>query len=202
MGTVTKVTANFNGNTYNLNKQSGNTYSDVLSAPLKTSVLTIAAEDDYGNIATNSDTVIEIDGEWYSPKTDWSGEWSGNTYIGDYFTYIDYNRIKNNIMFLIAYASQMYNVTDYNFGDDKKEADLLYADEINLFETATKSINAETYNFPYVSKTWKENGYVPNADDWNRLEKMALKLHGMLVAQREAQNSLAFTLGGQKGFKV
>lgn len=151
---------------------------------------------------TNINTEVETNREWSEPKTDWSGEWFENTYIGDYFTYIDYNRIKNNIMFLINYASQMYKVTDYDFGDDKQEADLLYADEINLFETAIKSINEETYNFPYDSKTWKENGYVPSADDWNRLEKMLLKLYEMLVAQRKAQYSLAFTLGGQKGFKV
>lgn len=202
MGTVAKVTAEYEGNTYDLNVKSGNNYSNNLTSPLKTSVLTVTATDMAGNVAVNSNTVINVDGEWTTPKTDWSGEWSGNAYVGDYFTYIDYNRIKNNIMFLIGYASQMYSVTDYDFGSDKKEADLLYSDEINLFETATKSINAETYNFPYVSKTWKENGYVPNADDWNRLEKMALQIHEMLVAQRTAQNSLAFTLGGQKGFKV
>jgi hypothetical protein len=139
---------------------------------------------------------------WLEPKTNWSDKWDGNTYVGDYFTYVDYNRIKNNTLFLIGYASQMYDVTPFDLGSEKVEGDIPYADEFNMFEKAIASVNAETYGFSYVKKTWYENRNVPTAEDYNRIESMQLKIYNYLVAQRKAQNRLAFTLGGQKGFKV
>ena len=139
---------------------------------------------------------------WLEPKTNWYDKWDGNTYVGDYFTYIDYNRIKNNLLFLIGYASQMYDMTTFDFGEEKAEGDIPYADEFNMFEKAIETVNAETYGFSYTRKTWYENRSVPTADDYNRIEGMMLKLYQSLVAQRKAQNHLAFTLGGMKGFKV
>ena len=140
--------------------------------------------------------------EWSEPKVDWSGAWDGETYVGDYFSYIDYNRIKNNTLFIIGDASQMYQVTSVDLGAEKDEADLVYADEINAIEQALFTLDEETYGFEYKQKTWYENRNVPTADDYNRIERMQLKLYENLVAQRKAQRRLAFTLGGQKGFKV
>jgi hypothetical protein len=83
--------------------------------------------------------------EWSEPKVDWSGAWDGETYVGDYFSYIDYNRIKNNTLFIIGYASQMYQVTSVDLGAEKDEADLVYADEINAIEQALFTLDEETY---------------------------------------------------------
>ena len=80
---------------------------------------------------------------WLEPKTNWSDKWDGNTYVGDYFTYVDYNRIKNNTLFLIGYASQMYDVTPFELGEEKAEGDIPYADEFNMFE---KAIDCERRN--------------------------------------------------------
>ena len=39
---------------------------------------------------------------WQTPKTDWYGSVSSDgTYIGDYFNYNDFNRIKNNLIFCL-----------------------------------------------------------------------------------------------------
>lgn len=139
---------------------------------------------------------------WADPKTNWSSEWNGETYIGDYFLYTDYNRIKNNLLELKSTAESMYKISSFNLGDDKVEADLIYADEVTLFETTLAEINSSTFSFPEQFKTWKENKSVPTHEDWNRIESLQLKIYNTLVAQRKAQNRLAFTLGGQKGFKV
>lgn len=140
--------------------------------------------------------------EWTPPKIDWSGNMNGSTYTGDYFNYTDYNRIRNNLIFLIGYASSMYNVTQFQFGEEKTETDLIFSDEFNSFENALSSINSETYNYSYQKKEYFENGYTPNFDDLNRIEGLMLKIYKTLVAQKEAQRRLAFTLGGQKGIKV
>ena len=140
--------------------------------------------------------------EWIEPKIDWSGKKSGNDYVGDYFEYTDYNRIKNNILFLGEYARQLYDVTEQNLGDDKQECDLIYADEVNLIENAIVSLNNDTYKFNYTQKEWSANKHVPTYEDWNRIEYMTKRLYESLVAQKQAQKRLAFTLGGQKGLKV
>ena len=139
---------------------------------------------------------------WADPKTNWYSEWNGETYIGDYFLYTDYNRIKNNLFELKSTAESMYKISSFNLGEDKVEADLIYADEVNLFETTLAEINSSTFSFSEQFKTWKENKSVPTYEDCNRIESLQLKIYNTLVAQRKAQNRLAFTLGGQKGFKV
>ena len=139
---------------------------------------------------------------WADPKTNWSSKWNGETYIGDYFLYTDYNRIKNNLLELKITAESMYKISSFNLGEDKVEADLIYADEVTLFETTLSEINSSTFSFSEQFKTWKENKSVPTYEDWNRIESLQLKIYNTLVAQRKAQNRLAFTLGGQKGFKV
>lgn len=139
---------------------------------------------------------------WTDPKTNWSAEWDGKTYIGDYFLYTDYNRIKNNLLALKYTAESMYKISIGDLGEDKVEADMIYADEVTLFETTLENINSSTFSFSEEFKTWKENKNVPTYEDWNRIESLQLKIYNTLVSQKKAQNRLAFTLGGQKGLKV
>ena len=201
MGNI-EVVAEFAGDSFSLPKTGENTYERNVASPLSTSNIEVVAEDEAGNITTDTSQTIRVIGEWTPPKIDWSGFLDGSTYVGDYFTYVDYNRIKNNILFLIGYASQMYNVTTFDLGEEKSEGEIPYADEFNMFEKAIESVNSETYGFNFVLKTWYENRNVPTFEDYNRIEKIQLKLYETLVAQKKAQNRLAFTLGGQKGLKV
>ena len=120
MGNI-EVVAEFAGDSYSLPKTGENTYERNVASPLSTSNIEVVAEDEAGNITTDTRQTIRVIGEWTPPKIDWSGFWDGSTYVGDYFTYIDYNRIKNNILFLIGYASQMYNVTTFDLGEEKSE---------------------------------------------------------------------------------
>ena len=197
-----KVNAELGGNSYDLSAEGTGKYYKNVPVPLNSSVVKVVAFDAAGNQTEDKSQILKVIGEWTSPKIDWSGEWDGSAYVGDYFGYIDYNRIKNNLLFLIGYASQMYDVTNYDFGEEKVEAEPIYADEINMFEDALETVNAETYGFSFEKKTWRENKPVPSAEDYNRIESMELKLYETLVAQRKAQRALAFRLGSQKGFKV
>lgn len=199
---IAEVTATVGENEYTLSNSTEDTYEIDVASPLTTSAVEVVAEDDAGNMTTDNSQVLRVIGEWSSPKVDWSDKWNGSSYVGDYFTYVDYNRIKNNVLFLIGYASKMYNVTSTDMGDDKEETSIPYADEFNAIEDAISTLCAETYNLDFTENTWYENKNTPTADDLNRIEGMQLKLYEMLVAQRNAQNRLAFTLGGQKGFKV
>lgn len=196
------VVANVDGNICTLQNAGKNTFKRNVASPLKTSNILIYATDEAGNIAYDDSQSIEVIGEWESPKINWSGEWNGENYIGDYFTYVDYNRIINNLMFLAGYASQMYKVISIENLNEKKEADLIYADEVNEIENGLEYINNLTYMLPFSKKVWKENRNVPTADDWNRIEKLQLDLYNSLISQKEAQHRLAFDMGSQKGFKV
>lgn len=144
--------------------------------------------------------------EWLEPKTDWSDKWDGNVYVGDYFTYIDYNRIKNNLLFLNDYASSMYYVRSLDLGEDKNESDIMYADEMTKLYYETSSLCSLVLSKNNISigiwKSWDENGRTPTAKVFNYIENYQLGAYNSLVAQKKAQNRLSFTLGGQKGFKV
>ena len=45
---------------------------------------------------------------WETPKTDWYGEEIEGVYVGDRFNAVDYNRIKNNLIFLRDLAVTVY----------------------------------------------------------------------------------------------
>lgn len=200
MGKI-KVVAEVDGNSYDINPISENSYERTVAAPMQSGDILVTASDEANNESTEI-VKLNVIGEWSLPKTDWSAKWNGEIYVGDYFTYLDYNRIKDNLLFLSGYASQMYQMPAIDMGEAKVEADLIYADEVNLFETTLAEINSSTFSFSEQFKTWKENKNVPTYEDWNRIESLQLKIYNTLVAQRKAQNRLAFTLGGQKGFKV
>lgn len=200
MGKI-KVVAEVDGNSYDINSISENLYERTVAAPMQSGDVLVTASDEANNESTEI-VKLNVIGEWSPPKTNWSAKWNGEIYVGDYFTYIDYNRIKDNLLFLSGYASQMYQMPVIDMGEAKVEADLIYADEVNLFETTLAEINSSTFSFSEQFKTWKENKNVPTYEDWNRIESLQLKIYNTLVAQRKAQNRLAFTLGGQKGFKV
>lgn len=200
MGKI-KVVAEVDGNSYDINSISESLYERTVAAPMQSGDILVTASDEANNESTEI-VNLNVIGEWSPPKTDWSVKWTGEIYAGDYFTYLDYNRIKDNLLFLSGYASQMYQMPVIDMGEAKVEADLIYADEVNLFETTLAEINSSTFSFPEQFKTWKENKLVPTYEDWNRIELLQLKIYNTLVAQRKAQNRLAFTLGGQKGFKV
>ena len=131
---------------------------------------------------------------WQTPKIDWYGYVnSDGVYIGDYFNYTDFNRIKNNLEFLRDLAIELYNTFDIvPLGKDKTYSDYFYADEINQLEKNFTTINSKTVNAHYGNApTYTENGHIMSFEELNRLESAILSLYNYL--NNQAANRRMFT---------
>ena len=161
---------------------------------------------------------------WTEPKTNWTVGTSTSIYDGDKFTYIDFNRIKNNVFYLYELAIELYPInaqiaeyvsnsqayrqgggdeTKYHYfylydGDaDRTISDFVYADEINYFEERLHFLNAtmgEIAPQPVTPPYYNDNGVFINADELNRIESLTLALQPVLYHMFINRRRLAFTL--------
>lgn len=127
---------------------------------------------------------------WTEPKTNWV--------LSDRFNYSDYNRIKNNIVYLKERALELYPEFPFkDMGDDKSSyADYPYADEFTAMENNLEMIKINTYPF-YADrkKSWFDNQNTPTYEDFNRLENACLKIYNGLMRQVTGLRNLQFVLG-------
>lgn len=145
--------------------------------------------------------------EWITPKTDWSASYSDTgLFVGDFFNVTDYNRIKNNLLYLREMASKLIrNIPKIKVGKDKHlpdnanpdfDNDNFFADEINLIEDGLEAIDNA---IPWVDfgnkQTFYENGRFIDADELNRIEGAQLKLYNLLSNSIAGNLHLAFRLG-------
>ena len=87
---------------------------------------------------------------WTTPKTDWYGAVVNGVYTGDRFNAVDFNRIKNNLVYLRDLAVKVYEEFSITaVGADKTTADYFYAEEINKMEQNLATINAKTLKMSY-----------------------------------------------------
>lgn len=133
---------------------------------------------------------------WIEPKTDWNEN--------DYFNASDYNRITGNIRHVIEMAREFYNdLQESLVSEDKTYQSLIYAREMNEIEDVLKSLNQQTYDLKIGDKqTYYPNQSTPLWSEFNRIENAIFTIYKTINAQKDAITRLAFTLGGQKGFKV
>lgn len=135
---------------------------------------------------------------WQTPKTNWSSyiDSDGN-YVGDRFNASDFNRIKNNLVYLHELATQLYREFDINdIGGDRTPADFFYADEINKLEDNLKSINANTVKRNYgTAPTYKDNGKTMDFKELNRLESATLDIYNRLTNQYENRRTFKWNFG-------
>ena len=115
---------------------------------------------------------------WTTPKTDWKVTVTDGVYTGDYFNYTDYNRIKNNIIYL---ASQpMPNVDIEDMGGDKSLGDLIYSRDFNAFEHNLDLIG-KVVGYPYKNyPMFSDNGDSPDFEDLNQIENFCLELYDVV----------------------
>ena len=137
--------------------------------------------------------------EWIEPKTDWSAEYSDTgLFLGDFFNITDYNRIKNNLLYLRELATHlMYGVPEITVGEDKESyEEYFYADEINLIEDGLKTLDDFIGWVDFGDKqTFYDNGRFIDADELNRIESAELELYNLLVNSIAGKLRLAFRLG-------
>ena len=139
---------------------------------------------------------------WTTPKTDWTATYDSNgVYTGDYFSYVDFNRIRDNLEALTELAEMLYvlRVTG-TLPSTKAVTDYPYADEINLLEKRLHEINAQSINRSIgTQKTYVDNGAFIDAAELNRIESATLDIYRILTEQAGGRKMLKFRLGFPAG---
>ena len=143
---------------------------------------------------------------WETPKTDWSAQYSDTgLFIGDFFNVDDYNRIKNNLLYIRELATQlMLDVPVVIVGADKHypdgnnpdfDNDHFFADEINLIEDGLEALDLKMGFVDFGEKqTFYENGRFIDAEELNRIERAELKMYDLLTSSIAGRQRLAFRL--------
>ena len=144
---------------------------------------------------------------WITPKTDWSAQYSDTgLFVGDFFNVTDYNRIKNNLLYLRELATQLiYGVPEIVVGEDKHlpnnadpdfDNDNFFADEFNLIEDALETLDEAIGWVDFGEKqTFYDNGRFIDAEELNRIESASLELYDLLTNSIAGKHRLAFRLG-------
>lgn len=136
---------------------------------------------------------------WETPKTDWSAQYSDTgLFLGDFFNIQDYNRIKNNLLYLRELATHlMHGVPKITVGEDKESyEEYFYADEINLIEDGLEALDEFISWVDWGDKqTFYDNGRFIDADELNRIERAELELYNLLVNSIAGKLRLAIRLG-------
>jgi hypothetical protein len=131
---------------------------------------------------------------WTTPKTDWSARYDASgAFLGDFINIADYNRIKNNLDYLLDLASEILIVPTVNLGNDKTYSDYPYADEWNLIETTLRDL-CSLIGIAFPAIQFYENGAYIGFAELNRIESMELQLYSQITAAIAMRNRLAFTL--------
>ncbi len=138
---------------------------------------------------------------WTTPKTDWNSTSSGGQYTGDYFSYVDFNRIVGNLAVLTDLAGQLYQMQYTTvLPSEKTRTGYPFAADLNSIETRLDEINSQTINLPIGNKrTFTNNGVFINATELNRIESAMLALHRPLEDQVGGRKMLRFRLGFPAG---
>lgn len=134
---------------------------------------------------------------WTTPKTDWYGAVVNGVYTGDRFNAVDFNRIKNNLVYLRDLAVKVYEeFSIVSVGADKTTADYFYAEEINKMEQNLATINVKTLKMSYgTAPTYSDNGRTMDYAELNRLERAILDLYDKLTNQYEGRRKFKWNFG-------
>lgn len=117
-----------------------------------------------------------MDYELITPKTDWKAT--------DHLTYVDWNRIVNNLYFLkeagIAFGlyPDLAGVNLTSAMTDKKEAGWLFAEDLNAVENDLENINQASAKLDIGTKqTFVAYGKAITYAELNRIESATLELY-------------------------
>lgn len=129
---------------------------------------------------------------WIEPKTDWTSD--------DRFDAPNYNRIKNNLLFLHEMAETLYHPFGIeDMGLDKDYSSFYYADEINMLSDNLERIHSNIYPVEIGEKTvYVQNQVFIGYEDLNRIESATLRMYALLKGQKENKPRLSFRLGNGK----
>ena len=134
---------------------------------------------------------------WQEPKTDWKAN--------DRFNFKDYNRIRNNILFLYDEASEMFG--GFSIEDMGEEVESYKVNwkvaYFNAFESNIDVINKNMMNRDYgYRQTFYPNGIFIGFAELNRIEGAALGMKRTIDGIIAGQRRLPFRCGAPKGLAV
>lgn len=131
--------------------------------------------------------------EWITPKINWV--------ILDKFNIGDYNRIRNNLLFLQDLAAQLYiDFPQSSLGNEKTYNSDYLASEFNSFESILEIIKNNTFALDIGStETFFENGPFILWSELNRIESACLKYYAILNNQFDNRWKLNFVVGTRIG---
>lgn len=139
---------------------------------------------------------------WVTPKTDWVETYTDDgQYAGDWFNVEDYSRIKGNLEYLNALATEVYG-RSHSFPDIPAVTiqNFVYASTIDVLERALDDLTTGSRFNPGIPPTqmWGGNDNTPRAADFNRIESSCLTLYTLMHAVMSARTKLPFSMGGSK----
>lgn len=132
--------------------------------------------------------------KWVEPKINWSAK--------DRFNITDFNRIKNNILWLYRKANMLYqNFNIEDMGEDITSFESYWnVAFFNAFETNIEVINKSIYTQDFgISQRFFENGPFIKWDELNRIEISCLSMKEVLERQESGLKKLPIRLGNMKG---
>ena len=112
---------------------------------------------------------------WTEPKTNWA--------ISDRFNIGDYNRIKNNLQYLIDKTEQLFKPFEHtDMGADiTTYTGYRTAAQFNAIEKNLENMNKAALNRDYgVTKTYYSNGVFIKYDELNRIESACVNMKGII----------------------
>lgn len=200
---IERVEAALAGESQKLEEREVSLYSGELTAPKASGNygVEITAYDDAGNVtvADSSNTagmIVEIS-LWHTPKTNWG--------VTDRFNIKDYNRIKNNLVYLNERASELWKPFEIeDMGADIEEYTAYWPVEVfNMWERNLEAVNKIILTHDYgFSQQFFENGPFIQYGELNRIESAILNMKDILDRQEAGLRRLSFRSGAFKEVAV
>lgn len=135
--------------------------------------------------------------EWLEPKVNWMQD--------DRFNIEDYNRIKNNLLFLRDKVQKNIRPLEIeNMGEDLTEYTSYWdVNVFNAFEKNLDAINENAYKRDYgMRQTFYENGMFIKYDELNRIESAMVDIYEWIERQEQGQRKVPFVLGRFKEVRI
>lgn len=194
---VTEVRATIRNNTIDLEKTDKGSYEGSVNAPENPGdySVKILASDDAGNVAVAESALNVM--LWHTPKTDWKET--------DRFNISDFNRIKNNLIYLHELSEELQrNYSMPDMGDDITDYKPYWdVKKFNLFETNLDLINDHIFTVDYgMGQTFYENGIFIKWDELNRIESAILSMNEIMQKQKSGLRKIGFRLGSYKEVRI
>lgn len=134
---------------------------------------------------------------WQEPKINWTKD--------DSINIEDFNRIRNNLLYLYDKSKTLYK--NYNLSKQLVEevnySSYAYSDKWNFLEFTSNDIYNNTYelNVGTMKEFIAYQNYI-DYNELNRLENLCLKYYELFKSQENTVEKLSFTLGNYRGIKI